>query len=190
LGTFTGANGIYVATPGAQGAAIVATAGANTQGTVDIVFADVAGTEDAARDAMHSAHNTYLIATPALSVTKTVPTKLDPMGGSVVMPGTVLTYQITVALTGAGTVTNLVITDPLPANTTYKPNTITVACNTGTYTVVGACSGITIPQPATAKTDTNADADSADFTANTVTVSLGNVVAPANFVITFKATIN
>jgi uncharacterized repeat protein (TIGR01451 family) len=169
LGNFTGANGTYVATPGSQGAAIVATAGANTQGTVDILFADVAGTEDAARDAMHSAHNTYLIAIPVMSVTKTVASVLDPSGGAVVMPGSVITYQIAVALSGGGTVTNLVIDDPLPANTTYVPNSIILN--------------------SVAKTDA-ADADNAQFSANTVSVSLGNVAAPANFVITFRATIN
>jgi uncharacterized repeat protein (TIGR01451 family) len=169
LGDFTGANSAYFATPGAPGAAIVETVGANTQGTVDIVFADAAGTEDVARDAKHSAHNTYVVAIPSLSVTKTVANVLDPSGGAVVMPGSVITYQITVALTGAGTATNLVITDPLPANTTYVLNSIIV-------------NGAT-------KTDA-ADADNAQFAANTVSVSLGNVAAPANFIVTFKATIN
>jgi uncharacterized repeat protein (TIGR01451 family) len=191
LGNFTGANGAYVATPGAQGAAIVATAGANTQGTVDIVFGDAAGTEDAARDAKHSAHNTYSVSLPALSVTKTVTNVLDPNGGAVLMPGSVLTYQVAVVLTGAGTAANLVIADPLPVNTTYVPGSISITCISGTYSGGGACgTGTITPQPAASKTDTNADADFADFTTNTVTVSLGNVAAPANFVITFRATIN
>lgn len=169
LGNFTGANGTYVATPGAQGAAILATAGANTQGTVDIVFADVAGPEDVARDGKHSANNTYSIAIPVLSVTKTVASVVDPNGTAILMPGSVMTYQIAVALTGIGTTTNLVITDPLPADTTYLPGSI----------IVGGV----------AKTDA-ADADNAQFSANTVTVSLGNVASPANIVITFRATIN
>lgn len=169
LGNFTGANGDYVATPGVLGAAIVATAGANTQGTVDIVFADVAGTQDAARDAKHSANNTYLVAIPTLTLNKTVASVVDPNGTAVLMPNAVMTYQVVAALTGSGTADNLVITDPLPPETTYVP---------GSIIVNGA-----------PKTDA-ADADNAQFSANTVTVTLGNVAAPANIVITFRATIN
>jgi uncharacterized repeat protein (TIGR01451 family) len=190
-GTFTGPNGTYVATGGSVGAIINQTAVADTAGSVDIVFADGAGTEDPARDAAYSAHNTYSVTVPVvMSLTKTVTSVVDPNGTGVLMPNAVMTYQIVADLTGSGTVTNLVITDPLPPETTYVTGSITVACNSGTYTGGGACSGITIPKPATSKSDTNTDSDYADFTANTVTVTLGNVAAPANIVITFKATIN
>ena len=166
-GSFNAAG--YVATVGALGAVLVQSAGIDTV-NVDIVFADVAGTEDIARDAQHSAHNTYSIGVAsALTITKTVAGVLDPNGTAVLMPGAVMTYQIAVAFPGAGTATNLVVTDPLPANVTYVPGSI----------IVG---GVT-------KTDA-ADADNAQFAANTVTVSLGNVAAPANIVITFRATIN
>lgn len=159
----------YVASAGVLGAPIVQSAVADTA-NVDIVFADIAGTEDIARDAGHSAHNTYSIgiASP-LSITKTVVGVLDPNGAAVLMPGAVMTYQIAVVFPGAGTATNLVITDPLPANITYVPGSI----------IVGGAT----------KTDA-ADADNAQFAANTVSVSLGNVAAPANIVITFRATIN
>jgi len=192
-GDFTGANGAYAATAGTLGAVITQTAGADTPGTVDIVFADSQGTEDGASpDAKHSARNTYQIAGAGLTVTKTA-SVLDPQGGSVVMPTSVITYQIAVNL-GGGTVTNLVITDPLPAETTYVSTgtgSITITCISGTYTGGGACGIVTIttPQPLATKTDTNLDADFADFTGNTVTVSLGDVTGPADFVITFKATI-
>lgn len=158
----------YVASAGALGVSLVQTAGAGTA-DVDITFTDIAGTEDIARDARHSARNTYAIALPSLTITKTIASVLDPNGTAVLMPGAVMTYQIVVAFTGAGTASNLVITDPLPADTTYVPGSITV-------------SGM-------ASTDA-ADADNAQFAANTVTVSLGNVAAPANVVITFRATIN
>lgn len=80
-----------------------------------------------------------------------------------------MTYQIVATLSGLGTATNLVITDPLPANTTYMPGSIVV-------------NGI-------AKTDA-ADADNAQFVTNTISVSPGNVAAPASVFITFRATIN
>jgi uncharacterized repeat protein (TIGR01451 family) len=119
--------------------------------------------------AQASATGSYITSGLGLMVNKTVASVLDPKGTAVPMPGAVLTYQIVVALPGVGTATNLVITDPLPANTTYVPGSIVV-------------DGI-------AKTDA-ADADNAQFAANTVSVSLGNVAAPANVVITFRATIN
>ena len=173
------------------GAALAETA--NTQAGVEIVFGDAAGTDDIARDAAHSARDAYLVQTATLTVTKTA-SVLDPQGGPVVMPTSVITYQIAVSL-GAGTATGLVITDPLPANTTYLANSISITCNAGTYAGGGACGTGTIaaPQPPVAKTDTSLDADFVDFsgtTANTVTVLLGDVSAPVDFVITFKATIN
>ena len=158
----------YVATAGAPGAAIAATAGADTV-NMDIVFADVAGTEDLPRDAAHSDRNTYVVANAALAIAKTIASVLDPNGSAVLMPGAVITYQVAVDITGTGTISNIVITDPLPAEVTYAPGSIAV-------------DGVV-------KTD-GADADNAQFAANTVSVSLGNVAAPANFVITFRATIN
>lgn len=102
---------------------------------------------------------------------KTVLKVLDPRGTSVVMPGSVVTYQIVATLSGAGSATQLVLTDPLPATTTYVPGSMAV-------------DGVV-------QTDA-ADADLAQFIAatQTVSVSLGNVAAPATVVIVFRATIN
>lgn len=151
-------------------AALSATVGGDTAG-VDVVFADSAGVAagDISRDAKHSAYGAYLASGVGLVMNKTVLSVLDPQGTAIVMPGAVLTYQIVAIISGSGTATNLLITDPLPANTTYVPGSIVV-------------NGI-------AKTDA-ADADNAQFVTNTVSVSLGNVASPANFVITFRATIN
>jgi uncharacterized repeat protein (TIGR01451 family) len=152
-------------------APLSATTGAETPMAVDVVFADSAGVTagDIARDAKHSAYSAYLVGGVNLALIKSVASVLDPSGTAVLMPGAVMTYQIAVVLSGAGTATNLVIADPLPANTTYVPSSISV-------------NGV-------AKTDA-ADADNAQFATNTVSVSLGNVAAPANIVITFRATIN
>jgi len=151
-------------------AALSPTPGPDTAG-VDVLFADTSGVAvgDIASDAKHSAYDAYLVSSVNVAVTKTIVNVLDPNGTAQLVPGAVMTYQIAVALTGAGTATNLVITDPMPAETTYVPGSIIVA-------------GLT-------KTDA-ADADNAQFSANTISVSLGNVAAPANFVITFRATIN
>lgn len=152
--------------------ALVATAEENTAG-VDIVFSDSAGVVagDIARDAKHSAYAAYLAGGVNLALTKSVASVLDPKGTAILMPGAVMTYRIMATLSGLGTATNLMITDPLPVNTTYVPGSIVV-------------NNI-------AKTDA-ADADNSQFitATQTVSVSLGNVAAPANIAITFRATIN
>ena len=106
-----------------------------------------------------------------LLIAKTVQSVLDPQGTAVVMSGSVLTYRIAATLSGAGTASNLVITDPLPAGTTYVPGSIAV-------------NGL-------ARSDT-ADADNAQYIAltRTVSVALGNVAAPANILITLRAIID
>ncbi len=117
-GTFTGANGSYAATAGAAGAAITATAAADTPATVDIVFADIAGTEDGARDAKHSAHDTYLVATGVLAVTKTVALLCDPFNGILVpknIPGAITRWSVSIANTGSAAVTLTTISDTLTA---------------------------------------------------------------------------
>jgi len=151
-------------------AALVATVGGNTAG-VDVIFADGAGVPsiDTLGDARHSAYDAYLASVANLTINKSIVSVLDPSGGAVVMPGSVLTYQIAVTLTGSGTASNLVITDSLPAEITYIPESISV--------------------DGTAKTDA-ADADNTQFATNTITVTLGNVAAPANIFIKFRATIN
>jgi uncharacterized repeat protein (TIGR01451 family) len=153
-------------------ATLVATAGPNTSG-VDIVFADNAGVAagDIARDARHSAYAAYLAGGLDLILSKSVIRVQDPNGTTTLMPAAIITYQIVATLAGSGTAANLVITDPMPANTTYVAQSIVV-------------NGIT-------KTDA-ADADNAQFitASQTISISLGNVASPANAVITFRATIN
>jgi uncharacterized repeat protein (TIGR01451 family) len=147
-------------------AALLATVGGDTPG-VDVVFADSPGVAagDIARDAKHSAYAAYLAKGVSVALTKSVASVVDPNGTAVLMPGAVMTYQIAVVLSGTGTATNLVIADPLPSETTYLP---------GSIIVTGATNPIS--QFIT--------------TTQTVSISLGNVAAPANIFITFRATIN
>lgn len=125
--------------------------------------------------AQAQATGSYITSGLSVVVTKTILSVLDPNGGVVVMPGSVVTYQLVVALTGAGTATGLVINDPLPANTAYVPASMTLA-------------GVPL-------TDI-ADADAGQFIAatNSVSVTLGSlvssVIAPVSAVITLRAKIN
>ncbi len=117
------------------------------------------------------ATGSYIISGLSFAMSKTVINVADPHGGTVVMAGAVLTYQIVATLSGTGVATNFRISDPMPTNTTFVP---------GSIVVDGA-----------AQTDA-ADADRAQWIAATrsISVPLGTVTAPASFVITFRVTID
>lgn len=98
----------------------------------------------------------------------------DPYGGSRVIPGAVITYTIVVSVSGAGaTASGVTVEDPVPANTTYVPGSLTL-------------NGVGL-------TDAS-DGDPGDVgqtTPGTVTVCLGDLTSasPAQ-TITFRATVN
>jgi uncharacterized repeat protein (TIGR01451 family) len=162
--------------PGLTGAPVSATAGADKPATVDIVFVDAAGSDDAARDGRHSARDAFRLGTP-VTLSKTVSNIQDPYGcsaasGCKIVSGSILTYRIELTVPGSGNVNGLVLSDPVPADTTYVPGSIVVN--------------------GTARTDA-ADGDRADFgitAANTVTIAPGSVAAPVAIWFTFRATIN
>lgn len=128
-GDFTGASGVYAATAAALGAAITQTAGGDTAGTVDIVFADVAGSEagDGARDAKHSARDTYSVVTSALTVTKTATLLCDPFNGITNpknIPGAMTRWSIAISNTGAAAATLTSVTDTLSATLAHDANLV------------------------------------------------------------------
>ena len=86
------------------------------------------------------------------------------------IPGATIRYSLQVTISGVGTVNNLVITDPIPNNTTYSSESINL-------------DGASL-------TDSSVDADAGNFSANTVTVNLGNVSSAVTYLITFDVTIN
>ena len=105
------------------------TVGAGTTGVVDVVFADIAGSEagDTARDGKHSAIGIYSINALLLEIAKSAVISSDPTNGTTnpkAIPGATIIYTITVTVTGVGTATNVIITDPIPANSTYTGTTL------------------------------------------------------------------
>ena len=92
-----------------------------------------------------------------------------PFGGTGAIPGAVVTYTLTAAVSGTGTVNNVAVADPIPAGTTYRP---------GTLTLEGA-----------PLTDA-ADADAGRFTGSGIAVALGSVGAGASRTITFQVEID
>jgi len=92
---------------------------------VQDVFADGAGTIDAALDGTFSAAATYNVATAALDVQKSAEVISDPFNGvggdgtePKAIPGAVVRYTITVENSSATDATDVTVVDLIPANTT------------------------------------------------------------------------
>jgi len=118
------------------------------------------------------ARGTYLVTDVTLILNKSHTIK-DPDGGSAPVPRAVVTYRILATVSGSGTLGDIVITDPVPANTTYIPGSLKL--NTAVLS------------------DGPAD-DAGDFDAtnpNTITVRLGEMsnATPAQ-TIEFQVTID
>ena len=179
---------------GAQGAALVETTGANTAG-VDIVFADGAGTDDAARNANYSARSAFRVVTATLTVTKSVAAVCDPLNGSTNpknIPGTFVRYTITIANTGAASATLSTVGDTLTNLVTFDANLITGAggpataattCAAATGTPTSAAgSGFLVPAVGARAGfpkyfTTTSTADGIDLTGgNVVNVNFGQVL--------------
>lgn len=125
-----------------------------------------------ASGASSNATGIYEVTATTVSLNKSVVIS-DPLGGNQPMPGATMTYRIDVSVSGPGTATGVVITDPIPVNTSYTAGTLNLN--------------------AAALTD-GVDADAGDVagtTPNTVTVNLGDLT-PASPVqiITFEVIIN
>jgi uncharacterized repeat protein (TIGR01451 family) len=101
------------------------TAGADTPGAVDVVFADAAGAGDAARDGRHAADDQFAVQSAVLSITKTSTVISDPVNGTTTpkaIPGARVEYVLTIANTGTQAATGITIADPLPASTAFVQN--------------------------------------------------------------------
>ncbi len=149
----------------------------NDANTVDTIFADRNGTDDNNRDAQHSARREYVVSTittpPTLSIDKSIVSIVDPQGGNTSVVGAEVTYKIQIITAGTGTINNIVITDPTPANMHYKPATIKL--------------------DSANQSDLNDTADNSDFgntTANTATINLGNMTAGSQHEIQLTYIIN
>lgn len=145
---------------GAPGTSI---GGGGDSGT-DAVVGSAGGTQ--------SDTGTYVVSNVTVSIVKSASIS-DPFGGNQPVPGATITYSLVVTVTGTGTATGIVVSDPIPADTTYATGSVTL--------------------DAVGKTDI-LDGDEADFNvtaANTVTVNLGDVTAGAAAqTIEFDVTIN
>ena len=66
---------------------------------------------------------TYAISNAHLSVVKSA-TVLDPQGGIQPATGAVITYQVRIHVNDTSTARTVVLSDPIPTNTTYRPQSL------------------------------------------------------------------
>ena len=161
---------------GALGILVTQTAGANTSG-MDTVFADDNSNGNTAKDGASFAENDYTVLAAALTAVKTSKIISDPVNGATnpkMIPGATVEYCIAVSNgAGSATATNVALSDPLPAQTTYLA-AFGIKVN-GTVTA-GAC---------------NADGSAGgSFASNTVSGTLSNIAAGGTSTMVFRVTIN
>lgn len=133
-------------------------------GGIDVVLGTSGGAANAA--------GIYQIASVAVSIAKSS-TITDPYGTSQPIPGAVITYTLSVSASGSTTAKNVIVTDPIPANTTYKPGSLNLNA-----------------APLTDGSDPDAG-DVGGTTSGTVTVKVGDLTsAMGTQTVTFKVTIN
>ena len=189
----------------ALGALTAQDAGADDPDTVQVVFADVAGSDDAARDGAHSARDGYLVTSALISVSKTATLLCDPFNGITNpknIPGAMVRWTIRVENTGATAATLSTITDTLNAAMLHDANLVApidaATCSSAAGTAESAAGdGFQIeysaPGRALGGADDDgymtgaADADGATITGQAVTIDFAaalpadpDLVVPAN----------
>lgn len=116
------------------------------------------------------ATGTLVITAVAVNITKSIASITDKFGGTKPLPGSIVRYQLDVAVTGSGSATNVVISDTLPGDLRFA--------DTPGITLNGA-----------AKTENTADSDGVGISGTTLTVNLGTVIAPNTYSVQFNAQI-
>lgn len=183
LGQVTGDTATVILTADAHEAGSVGSLGTelttsatNTVGAVDTVLGDGAGETDAANDGAFSAADDYSVLAAAVSVVKTSRIVSDPVSGTTdpkAIPGAVIEYCIAVSnASGGAAATNITVTDPLPANTTFEA---------GSILLDGTVTGPTCNADGTA---------GGSFDGTNVSGSLSDIAAGNTATLVFRATID
>ena len=140
------ANAHEAGSAGSLGAELV-TSATNVVDAVDTVLADGSGATDGDNDGAFSASDDYTVLAAALSVLKTSRIVSDPVSGTTdpkAIPGAVVEYCIAVSnAAGGAEATNIVVTDTVPANTTFEAGSILLdgTVTTGTCNLDGSAGG-------------------------------------------------
>lgn len=159
-------------TNGQRGQADLVATSVTGSGTAGTVFSGKGtGGSDAvvgSTTASASASGFYAVSAASVSLVKSA-TVADPFGGTSHVPGSTITYTIVATVSGSGSLSNLTVSDVVPAGTTYEPGTLTLG--------------------GTALTDA-ADSDSGEVVSGTMTTRLAAVTAGSSRTITFKVKVN
>jgi len=130
--------------------------------------------------ASHTTSTTFEGAT--ISILKEVSTDgtlFSPTASGV--PGSTLTYRITVQNTGIANATAVVVTDPMPLYTTYTAGTAKL----DTALLVSYAAAVT-----TLTDPVDSPTDEYDFTANIATLTIGTLAGGTNVVLYYQVTID
>lgn len=73
--------------------------------------------------AIATARGALIVGMASVELVKSVVLR-DPFGGTGAVPGTIATFTIVARVTGSGTINDLIVTDVIPAGTTYAPGTL------------------------------------------------------------------
>ncbi len=121
-----------------------------------------------AQNATGNALGTVFSQTATVTLSKAA-TIVDPFGGTEAVPGAVVTYQLTAAVNGSAPVSDLVVSDAIPAGTSYVAASLRL-------------NGASL---------TDAAGDDAGTASPTgIAVDLGTVAAGASHVVTFQVAID
>ncbi len=122
---------------------------------------------------LYLAQHDFLVNDVGLAITKTAFFVEDPLGGNAVLPGSVVSYRVSVNLVGGGAAQSLVVTDPLPVDVLYVPNSLSV-----------------VGLPAGEEADDDlvpAGVDNTGINGETVEVTFGDVTGPLSLTIEYQA---
>ena len=183
------------AVAGSSGATIQVNQSATADGalTVETVWGDAAGSDDAALDGKHSVRSAYLIRAAVLSLLKSETLICDPINqisNPKHIPGALVKYTVTVSNTGAASAILNALTDALDARFTFDTKFVAGSATAGSCTsaagvsVAGAsagtsfrfvCGGTSTRSCTTAAFNTNAaDTDAGSIAGSTVTINYTN----------------
>ena len=140
-------------------------------GTVDAMV----GLSYDATNALFADRHDFLVNEVAVAISKTAFDIADPTGGSTVVPGSVISYRVLVEIAGAGSAQTLVVTDPVPGDLLYTPNSLSV---------------VGLPAGENADDDlVPAGVDNTGLNGNNIEVTFGDVVGPASLTIEYQAVV-
>jgi uncharacterized repeat protein (TIGR01451 family) len=193
----TNGTGAYVATAGslASDAAETNTGSTDDPAFIDTVFGDTGAADgNTAEDGRALDDDAYYVVAATIVVTKSSTVVNDPFNGTTnpkAIPAAVIEYCLDINNTGAADATTVVLTDAIPANTTYVAGSIKSA-STGSGTACNLNSG-TVETDDTTLDGAEVDGRTADFnvsTAGAVTIRINSIGASAREKMLFRVTVN